>query len=118
MDYLRAIETLSQSEEPVAKSVSEAGPGGEAYDRVPTPAGSQEQKGKLVRLADRAKQMVSDIAGKLPDSDQLARKTSQEAERLPRRAAVFFKHNAVMIGGIAAFAVSLLAARRYWQKHR
>ncbi len=42
----------------------------------------------------------------------------KQPERLPRRAAMVFKHNAVMLGGIAAFAVSLLAARRYWQNHR
>jgi len=44
LDYLRAIETLSESEESMQHAVRQAGPGGQAYDRVPTPA-PQQKKG-------------------------------------------------------------------------
>jgi hypothetical protein len=117
IDYLRAIETLSQSEEGLRKSVSEAGPGGEAYDRAPTPP-QREQKGKLLKLGERAKEIVQKAVQKFPEPSDIVEQTSKKAERFQRRAGVFFKHNGVLLAGIAAGAIAVWAGREYWNKDK
>jgi hypothetical protein len=107
VDYLRAIETLSETEEPARQAMTQAGPGGEAYDRAPTPA-TRRPGGTLANLAMQAKRMFSPMTKSLPETKDL--------ERVQRRAAVFLKHNAILLTGVAVFAASMFAARRYWRR--
>jgi len=116
VDYLRAIETLSESEEPLKRAVSQQGPGGEAYNLAPNPPTPQAQKGMLYKIGERAQQFVSSIKKNAPEPGELAHKASKEAGGLQRRAATFLKHNAVFIAGIAVFGASLFAARKYWNR--
>jgi|SwirhisoilCB2_FD_contig_41_18918191_length_518_multi_1_in_0_out_0_1 hypothetical protein len=62
LDYLRAIETLSETEEPLQNAVRQAAPGGEAYDRAPTPAQPKPQKGKLAMFFKRNAPLLGGIA--------------------------------------------------------
>jgi len=117
IDYLRAIETLSEDEEKLARTVGKRGPGGEAYERAPNPAPS-ERKSKIVKLGERAKQIFQNAAEKLPEPKSVAQKTSEEAGRLGRRAAVFFKHNGVMLAGIAVGGLAIWAGREYWKRQQ
>jgi hypothetical protein len=115
MDYLRAIETLSESEETLQNAVRRPGPGGEAYEHTPTPGPPKPQKGILSKLGERARQMVSGVTWTPAKPKRLAFKTSKEMERLQTRAGVFLKHNALLFAGIAAFGASLFAARKFWR---
>jgi hypothetical protein len=115
VDYLRAIETLSETEEPARQAMRQAGPGGEAYDRAPTPS-TREGGGTLANLAMQAKRMLSPMTKKLPETKDLVQKTSKQAERAQRRAVVFLKHNAILLTGVAVFAASMFAARKYWRR--
>src|ERR1041384_573450 len=117
IDYLRAIETLSEDEQKLEKTVDKAGPGGEAYDRAPNPA-PPEQKSKIVKLGERAKQIFQNAAEQLPQPKNVAQKTSEEAGRIGRRAAAFFKYNGALIAGIGLGGVAIWAGREYWKRHQ
>ena len=117
MDYLRAIETLSKTEEDLQKNMNAPGPGGEARDRTPTPPPSG-QKGKLVMLGARARQILEKAAGRIPNPSEVMEKTSKEAERLQRRVAVFLKHNGAILAGLAVGALAVWAGREYWKRHQ
>ena len=116
IDFLRAIETLSENEEPLREAVKQAGPGGEAYTRSPTSESVNRPDGTLANLAAQARRILSPVTKALPEPKDLANKTSRQAERVQRRAAVFLKHNAILLTGVAVFAASLFAARQYWRR--
>jgi hypothetical protein len=69
---------------------------------------------KLHRKKEKETSLIA-LTRKTSERATLGQKMAQGTERFQRRAAVFLKHNGLLLAGIGVFAASVVATRKYWR---